>query len=118
MNVSQWVQAIHNRVESLPPERQVGYRHLSQREIAHIVDIAITTLVDELRVGGELSTHRLGKLQTITRPARLIADNLPGGSGGKQRIPARRTVRFRPSPGLLALLNEENAQVGKLTKRE
>jgi nucleoid DNA-binding protein len=114
MNISEWVQAIHHRIESLPPEQQVGHRHLSQREIARVIDIALDVLVDELKSGGEFSTHRLGRLQTITRPARVIADNLPGGSGGKRRIPARRMVRFRPSPGLLALLNEDKAQAGQL----
>jgi nucleoid DNA-binding protein len=107
MNISEWVQAIHHRIESLPPEQQVGHRHLPQREIARVMDIALDVLVDELKSSGELSTHRLGRLQTITRPERVIADNLPDGSGGKRRIPARRTVCFRASPGLLAALNEE-----------
>ena len=113
MNVSEWVRAIHHYIDSLPPEKQIGYRHFSQREIAHIIDIAIDTLVDEFKAGGELRTHRLGRLRAITRPARMITNNLPDRSTIRQRIPARRTVRFKPSPSLLFALNAERTASGK-----
>ena len=106
MNLKQWVRATQQAIESLPPKDQVGRRHFSQEEIAHVIEMALDVVLEELLAGGEVNTHRLGRLKAVERRARVVTNNLPGG-GKKTRVPARRTVRYRPSPGLLTRLNDD-----------
>jgi nucleoid DNA-binding protein len=108
MNVSQWVRAIHDRLENLPPDAQISLPYLSLDHIHQVISIALEAVADELAEGGALNTHLIGTLRTVTRPDRTVSVNLPGFDGVKRTVPARRAVRYRPSPGLIARLNAKS----------
>lgn len=105
MNFSNWTRATQQAIDDLPASQQIRDTHFSQAEIDHILRLAISVLADELQQGGEVASNALGRFSLVERPPRIVVSNLPGQEKKKQQIPARRDVRFKPSPSLLAHVN-------------
>jgi nucleoid DNA-binding protein len=105
MNFSDWTRATQQAIDDLPASQQIRDTHFSQAEIDHVLRLAISVLADELQQGGEVAINALGRFSVVERPPRMVVSNLPGQEKKKQQVPARRDVRFKPSPGLLAHVN-------------
>lgn len=88
------------------------HRHLTLRDVEHVLRAAMMALRQELRAGGEFRTRSLGILRVVERSARTVTMNLPDVGGRKQFIPQRKTVCFRPSKRLIALVNTDREVKG------
>ena len=105
MNFSDWTRKTQKAIDELPASQQIRDTHFSQAEIDHVLRLAISVLADELQQGGEVAINALGRFSVVERPPRMVVSNLPGQEKKKQQVPARQDVRFKPSPSLLAHIN-------------
>jgi nucleoid DNA-binding protein len=76
-------------------EQFAGSVTLKDAEI--IVDGVIKALIESLKIGGDVRIFGFGSFRGVVRPSR---DGYNPRTGEAIRIPAKITVKFKPSPNL------------------
>ena len=81
---------------------QVKFGRLSSADAAAMVDSVSARLVDAARSGDRVEIRGFGTFQTRVHAAKATVNPR---TGAKMRLPARRSVLFRPSRELIKKMN-------------
>ncbi|WP_051418438.1 HU family DNA-binding protein [Mesoplasma seiffertii] len=79
-----------------------NYSDMSKKRVKQIVDDVFATLQNKLEASEEITLAGFGKLQTITKPAKVSRNPL---TGEKINIPEQIGVKFKPSKTLKEKMN-------------
>lgn len=69
---------------------------MTKQDVTPFVDAVLESISDSLAARGQITISGFGRFEVVDTPARR--QNLPGG--GWCNVPAKKRVKFRPSPKL------------------
>ena len=86
---------------------QIPNVSISQEEASAVFDAVMRSITEALVDGEDISLQNFGRLYSHTRKATRKSD--PRNPAVILEIPARKTIKFKPSPALVAKVREASS---------